>query len=289
MESAFPYPAQLRHFDDAKLGSLVPEHAARYFGDAVYGRETEPVPYYSEWAQSVVRPFNANLRDLAASHCRRVVKAWRGYGMSALGDFPGARDMMLTARTFDRQNVVWSRSSDVKTAGLKPDCPEGDSETQRHLLTDYSLPDYLRDVVREAYAPLLVFLAGDPKDFTNKDHAYFAGERVVKGVVAVNDHTTPRRLDYRWRLLADGEVVARGECAFDVAAGGNGGVVCGAAIKRPSRGNFRTLVACGFDLASAALLEYRRAHGLALFCQLDVTAPYAVASNPYDGDAFHNW
>lgn len=66
-------------------------------------------------------------------------------------------------------------------------------------------------------------------------------------------------------------------------------VVCGAAIKRPSRGNFRTLVACGFDLASAALLEYRRAHGLALFCQLDVTAPYAVAPNPYDGDAFHNW
>lgn len=465
VESAFPYPAQLRHFDDAKLGSLVPEHAARYFGDAVYGRETEPVPYYSEWAQSVVRPFNANLRDLAASHCRRVVKAWRGYGMSALGDFPGARDMMLTARTFDRQNVVWSRSADVKTAGLKPDCPEGDSETQRHLLTDYSLPDYLHDVVREAYAPLLVFLAGDPKDFTNKDHAYFAGERVVKGVVAVNDHTTPRRLDCRWRLLADGEVVARGECAFDVAAGGivkepiafaapavcrrtqgtlsvevvsegrlvraeslglefwpaepppawtdvdcalydpagrtasvlrranfpfrtiarpeelgesrllvvgalaldgtnallraleesgrfdgglkvlvfeqrpgtlpgfaftapsardafalqpsspylkgladedfrdwrgatdilpafalsdersphyprskwkcgNGGVVCGAAIKRPSRGNFRTLVACGFDLASAALLEYRRAHGLALFCQLDVTARY---------------
>ena len=465
METGFPYPAQFMHFDNPKLGSLIPEHAARYFGDGVYGRETDPVPYFSEWAQPVVRPMNANQRDLTAAHHLRVVKAWRAYGMNGLGDFPGARDLMLTARTFMGQNVVWNRSDDVKTAGLKPDSPDGVTEVQRHPLTDYSLPDYLHDTIREVYAPLLVFLAGDPKDFTNKDHAYFAGEKIVKSVVAVNDHVTPRKLTCRWKLRCGNDVLAQDDFTFKVAAGGlerkaivctapetatrrtgrleievlsdgrcvktdamdlqfwpaarapewsdvacalydpagrtapvlkaagfpfrpveglgdlgearllivgslaldgtnaflqaveasgaidrglkvlvfeqkagalpgfemvassardafvrlpgspylkglsdadlhdwrgasdvmpafvlsdertphyprskwkcgNGGMVSGYAIKKPSRGNFRTIVDCGFNLAYTSLLEYRRNHGLVLFCQLDVTARY---------------
>ena len=466
METGFPYPAQFMHFDNPKLGSLIPEHAARYFGDGVYGRETDPVPYFSEWAQPVVRPMNANQRDLTAAHHLRVVKAWRAYGMNGLGDFPGARDLMLTARTFMGQNVVWNRSDDVKTAGLKPDSPDGVTEVQRHPLTDYSLPDYLHDTIREVYAPLLVFLAGDPKDFTNKDHAYFAGEKIVKSVVAVNDHVTPRKLTCRWKVRGGDGILAQDDFTFTVAAGGiekkpiaftvpkvfsrtagtleieviaadgrlvkadrmalqfwpaapasewkdvscvlydpagrtapvlkaagfpfrtvakpeeigaarllvvgslaldgtnaflqavetsgaidnglkvlvfeqkagtlpgfemvapsardafarlpespylkgladedlqnwrgasdvmpafvlsdersphyprskwkcgNGGIVSGYAIKKPTRGNFRTVVDCGFNLAYASLLEYRRRHGLVLFCQMDVTARY---------------
>ena len=167
-----------------------------------------------------MRPLNANQRDLTAAHHLRVVKAWRAYGMNGLGDFPGARDLMLTAHTFMGQNVVWNRSDDVKTAGLKPDSPDGANEIQRHPLTDYSLPDYLHETIREVYAPLLVFLAGDPKDFTNKAHAYFAGEQVVKSIVAVNDHVTPRQLTCRWKVRTGGATAAQGGCAFSVAAGG---------------------------------------------------------------------
>ena len=364
------------------------------------------------------------------------------------------------------QNVVWNRSDDVKTAGLKPDSPDGVTEVQRHPLTDYSLPDYLHDTIREVYAPLLVFLAGDPKDFTNKDHAYFAGEKIVKSVVAVNDHVTPRKLTCRWKVRGGDGILAQDDFTFTVAAGGiekkpiaftvpkvfsrtagtleieviaadgrlvkadrmalqfwpaapasewkdvscvlydpagrtapvlkaagfpfrtvakpeeigdarllvvgslaldgtnafmqaveasgaidnglkvlvfeqkagtlpgfemvapsardafarlpespylkgladedlqnwrgasdvmpafvlsdersphyprskwkcgNGGIVSGYAIKKPTRGNFRTVVDCGFNLAYASLLEYRRRHGLVLFCQMDVTARY---------------
>ena len=221
VESGFPYPPQLVHFDKPALGSLVPEHAARYFGDAVYGRETDPVPYYDEWRQRPERPFNANQRALTSAHYARVVKAWRAYGMNALGDFPGGRDLALTARTFDHQNVVWSRSDDVKTAGLKPDAPEGGSEAQRHLLTDYSLPDYLDETVRGVFAPLLVYLGGDPADFTNKDHAFYAGERFAKSVVVVNDHVAPRTLTCRWQLRGEGgALVDSGEAEVTVAAGG---------------------------------------------------------------------
>ena len=55
---------------------------------------------------------------------------------------------------------------------------------------------------------------------------------------------------------------------------GNGGIVSGCAIRRPSRGNFRTVVSCGFNLENAALLEERRDNGRTLWCQMDVTSRY---------------
>ena len=55
---------------------------------------------------------------------------------------------------------------------------------------------------------------------------------------------------------------------------GNGGIVAGCVIRRPSRGNFRTVVSCGFNLESAALLEERRGSGRTIWCQMDVTSRY---------------
>jgi hypothetical protein len=56
---------------------------------------------------------------------------------------------------------------------------------------------------------------------------------------------------------------------------GNGGIVAGCVIRRPSRGNFRTVVSCGFNLEDAALLEERRANGgRIIWCQMDVTSRY---------------
>ncbi|UKI30677.1 MAG: hypothetical protein L6W00_22625 [Lentisphaeria bacterium] len=55
---------------------------------------------------------------------------------------------------------------------------------------------------------------------------------------------------------------------------GNGGIVSGNVIRKPSYGNFRTIVDCGFNLMFASLLELRKEHGLVLFCQLDVTNRY---------------
>ena len=55
---------------------------------------------------------------------------------------------------------------------------------------------------------------------------------------------------------------------------GNGGIVAGNVIRKPSYGNFTTIVDCGFNLMFAALMELRMKHGLVLFCQLDVTSRY---------------
>lgn len=222
VESAFPYPMQFWHFDNPKLGSLAAEHAARYFGDAVYERETLPIPNAHNWQVTPYANWAPNMQALYAMLYSRVPKAWRAYDMSALGDFPGGRDMHHVARTYDAHTVVYKLDDAVKTPGLKPERKNHWSETQRHLLTDYTQPDYLHDVVRDAFAPLLVFLGGEPEDFSNKDHAYYAGESFRKSVVVVNDHVEPKTLSFRWELRVDGETppAASGDFTATVPGGG---------------------------------------------------------------------
>lgn len=211
VESAFPYPMQYWHFDNDKLGSLGAEHAARYFGDSVFAKEVRPIPHANNWFNSPYANWNANILDLSAMLYMHVVKAWRAYDMSALGDFPGERDLIRTARTYDQHNMVYEVDNNVKAPGLKPDIPVGWSETQRHLLTDYSQPEGLHSVVRASFEPLLIFLGGMPEDFTNKDHAFFSGEKFRKSVVIVNDRTTKQTVSCRWELVSNGTIIQQGE------------------------------------------------------------------------------
>ncbi len=219
VESAFPYPAQYWHFDKPALGSLAAEHAARYFGDAVFAREERPIPHASRWMNSPYANWNRNMLDLGTMLYRNVVRAWRAYDVSALGDFPGERDMVRTGRTYESHNVVYEVDDNVKTAGLKPDLPVGWSEAQRHMVTDYSQPEGFHDVIRSAFQPLLIFLGGMPEDFTNKDHAFFAGEKFRKSAVIVNDHTTKQTVSLRWELLQEGRVIAHGKMTESIDPG----------------------------------------------------------------------
>lgn len=215
VESAFPYLGQFWQFDAPGLGKtgyiLAAEHAARYFGDAVFAREEHPVPHTAFWGSSPYANMNRNMYDLGAMLYRNVVGAWRAYDVSAIGDLPGEWDMPRTARSFNAHTSIYELDGNVKSAGLKPEVLEGWSETQRHPLTDYSLPDFLFHEIRAAYDPLLIFPGGTPEDFTNKDHAFFAGEKFRKSAVVVNDRTAAQTVDFRWELVMDGKCVQQGE------------------------------------------------------------------------------
>ncbi len=221
VESAFPYPMQVWHFDDESLGSLAAEHAARYFGDAVYARESLPIPNVNNWQISPYANWAPNMQALYTMLYSHVPRAWRAYDISCLGDFPGGRDLFFTARTYNDHNVVYRSENQVKTPGLKPDLTTGWSETQRHLLTDYTQPDYIHDIVRSAFEPLLIFLGGDPENFTNKDHAFYTEEKFLKSIVAVNDHRTAQNIEFRWELCLQGaEIpVSKGQFGTKIAAG----------------------------------------------------------------------
>ena len=218
VESAFPYPQQFSRFDGkGDKEHLGAEHAARYFGPSVFAAERFPVPHSAPllWNSDLATGRDLNMTRLSDLHYRRVVRAWRGYGVSAIGDFPCGRDNAYTIQMFGNQRVVWRAGGDPKTPGLKPENADGGTEVQRHPLGDYSRPDYLHATVRHCFAPILVFAAGDPDDFTNKDHSFYTGERVRKSLVVVNDHLFPVEIDYSWRCGG-----ATGSGSVRVAAGG---------------------------------------------------------------------
>ena len=218
VESAFPYPGQFSRFDgsgdEEHLGA---EQAARYFGPSVFAAERFPVPHSAPllWNTDVATGEDPNMLRLSGLHYRRVIPAWRAYGVSAIGDYPGGRDHMRTIHMFANHRVVWRAGGDPKTPGLKPENADGQSETQRHLLGDYSRPAYLHDTVKACFAPLLVFAGGDPDDFTNRDHEFFVGESFRKSLVAVNDHLYPVTVDYSWTCAGQS-----GSGRIDVEAGG---------------------------------------------------------------------
>ena len=218
VESAFPYPGQFSRFggggDEEHLGA---EQAARYFGPSVFAAERFPVPHSAPllWNTDVATGEDPNMLRLSGLHYRRVIPAWRAYGVSAIGDYPGGRDHMRTIHMFANHRVVWRVGGDPKTPGLKPENANGSSETQRHLLGDYSRPAYLHGTVKACFAPLLVFVGGNPDDFTNRDHEFFAGESFRKSLVAVNDHLYPVTVDYSWTCAGQS-----GTGRIEVEAGG---------------------------------------------------------------------
>lgn len=222
VESAFPYPGQFIHFDNPSLGTIAAEHGARYFGDEAFKQEVRPVPYWNGYNYSPYANPPANIINLSKMLYEHVVPAWRAYGMSALGDFPGGRDLYLTAVTYDKHNVVYERRDDVKTRGIKPENMEGFSETQTHILTDYSRPAYLDSTIKKVFEPLLVYLGGMPSDFTNKDNAFFSGEKFEKSAVVVNDYYSPKSLDFVWELRQknNNSVIQQGKFSANVEAGG---------------------------------------------------------------------
>ncbi len=219
VESAFPYPGQFQHFDKGQYANhLAAEQAARYFGEEVFAAERYPVPHSTDWvwAIDVASGEDANFNRLSDYHYRRVAKAWRGYNLSALGDFPGGRDHHHSAQTFHIHNTIYRRvAGDPKKPGLQPDHTFGFSEVQRHPLSDHTRPDYQYATIRECFDPLLVFASGGPDAFTSKDHIYYSGEKIVKSLTIVNDHLYPVKVNFAWKV-AD----CKSATSVDVPAGG---------------------------------------------------------------------
>ena len=107
--------------------------------------------------------------------------------------------------------------------------------------------------LRDAFAniPASPLLAG----LDDTDLANWRGASDTVPAFVVSDEITPHYPRSKWKC-------------------GNGGIVAGCVIRRPSRGNFRTVVSCGFNLEDAALLEERREGCRTIWCQMDVTSRY---------------
>ena len=195
--------------------------AARFdlsrFGYEVFRAEKEPQvrnPNFSWYPEYL--GMAPNYFRLSSEHYRRVVRAWRGYGMSALGDFVAPRNYLPTRGTYPWHNkVFWKDDIGIKTPGVRPDDAVFGGARNRF---NAQLP--IADVMRKEFEPLRVFIAGTPENFTNKDHAFWSGESITKSAVIINDFLTEQKLELVWKFTVNGEIVQRGEKTVTVAPGG---------------------------------------------------------------------
>ncbi len=214
VESGFPYPFQYLYFDGPKGHYLCAEHAARYFGDSVYRQEKIPAQMgiWRMFSPYAPRPFNYFL--LSGEMYRRVVRAWRAYDVSAVGDFTTLQEAFRGWGSGLQYSMFWGVDDNVKSAGVRPD-----REHFTYQVLDYLNPEKFGEVIRKEFEPLRVFLAGPVEDFTNKDHAFFSNEKFEKSIVVINDRTTVQNLRFRWRFMVGDEQFDRGELSVKAEPG----------------------------------------------------------------------
>jgi len=139
------------------------EHAARYFGDAVYRKVSEADTRSLLQTARHLKDYWARhpiYDDLRAFACGRIVTSWRAFGTSYV---------LQSQRT---------RSS----APLRD-----------------TAPGFAKALARYN-SPIAAYITGPAESFAAKDHAYFAGEAIEKQVVLVNDsaHTVAAKVRIGW-------------------------------------------------------------------------------------------
>jgi hypothetical protein len=203
-EFGIPYSMQFYDFDKAgdEGASLIVEHAARYFGDAVYADVTKPAPRHPGFllrqATDVVEgsELDPALEATVRLFARNILRAWRGYGLSGFGVFDAEN------YTYDRQyeffQIPGIRYDSIKTPGLKPNVVSVPGR-----LFDIEKPNALAHAVSEVLSPVAAWIAGGEPDFTNKDHGYFSGERIRKQIFLI--HERPVSSYYQYSIVLESE------------------------------------------------------------------------------------
>ena len=185
------------------------EFAAIYFGNEAYRQESEDLlrqtieiglgnkGHGNSIGKAIpIFPMYWTLRGLYVTHSDR---AWRTWGIQGwhyfnfsvgYGTPPGVK-----INRFSRYSVL------KEPVTARP---------------SWANPNF--DMHRAAMQPLLVYLAGAPV-FTDKTHAYYAGETIRKQIAVVWDGPGERRLDAHWQFRQGEEVLAEDAAAFEVKAG----------------------------------------------------------------------
>ncbi len=86
---------------------------------------------------------------------------------------------------------------------------------------EYFEPTLRGKVMREVCRPVIAWIAGPGDDWTSVDHAFYAGERVQKDLVIINDSRRTARFSVRWQARTGRASLARGVSEATVSPGAN--------------------------------------------------------------------
>lgn len=187
------------------LGPLVVEHAVSELGPSAYGREEAGLRKAigggpSEWGQNVVS--GALVHEMGARFLRRVLRAWRGWGVASLPLAPAGALRTLAAAGDGAKSAILPGSRGWALGGGSVGAGEWPWPTD------------------EASAgPTFAWIAGPPEDFTSVDHHYVSGVRVERSILLVNDGREEAPYALRWHADVAAQEIGLGEYKGHLAAG----------------------------------------------------------------------
>ncbi|OHD57445.1 MAG: hypothetical protein A2096_02625 [Spirochaetes bacterium GWF1_41_5] len=228
-EFGFPYDAQFLDFDAPRERNnskiMLFENAARYFGDNIY--RDAGIPARALCENGVARGGITHLRKLLEVKSNTLdpaffkikklfaenhIRAWRGYGVSGHGQFGSDHDAF--ARNYENYYLENLLDNNIKAPGLRPD-----KIFVPHRGIYYEQPNELAEVLSNAYSPITAWIGGGKDGFNNKDHAYFADEKIEKQIIICNDLMKDITADAEIFLLKDDKPVESKKGSITVEAG----------------------------------------------------------------------
>ncbi|WP_043585783.1 hypothetical protein [Geminisphaera colitermitum] len=196
---------------------LLTEYLAMYLGDQAYLDEKEDalkntIDYallnqngFGKWGKidlSLYPKYN----DFLGFFVRNTNRAWRTWGINAgwlywlIGERYGHPNLTLDVDAYEKLNY------NFLTAPL----------TEKPSWANANF-----DIFQQANQPLLVYLAGAPV-FTDKTHAFHAGENVKKQIATIWDGAVPTTVTAKWILkntAQGGSILATGSEKITLATG----------------------------------------------------------------------
>ncbi|MEZ2236004.1 glycoside hydrolase family 2 protein [Microcoleus sp.] len=194
------------------------EFAAIYFGKQAYELESQSyknkirekfikAQEYQNWYLNPELDFAPAFQKLQQLFSTNTWRSWRTFGMSG-GMIPWS------------DGHGWQVSDVGKT---KVDVGEFQPGQRGVYLKQMSksLMYYLQPEAYNIYpageaimnnnSPTLAWIAGASPAFVTKDHSFFAGEKLAKQIVLINDTRTQQNFSFNWQVLVDGKEVKKGD------------------------------------------------------------------------------
>ncbi len=196
---------------------LMTEYLSMYFGESAYERESleglQKTLDYGVATSGFGSAWKMDMNqypvywDFQSLFVRNTNRAWRSWGVNG-----GYMNWIQDVAYGNPPGYVINKSNSMYMRYRLVDKPV----TER---PDWASPNF--DIHQQANKTLLAYIGGAPM-FTDKTHAFYSEEKILKQIVAVWDGYDNRTLDAQWRFVtADGKnVIAGGEETLALTPGG---------------------------------------------------------------------
>lgn len=193
----FGHPYQYSWYKDDR--DLISEYCAIYYGEEAYRQEPRTIQERHIESLFIRRMQHPLYWKLTEDFCWRTTRAWRTFGVNA-GIVWFNLDYGYGMPGWTIEGLYNKYGPNYNFFKSEADIPKGKPE--------WAFPSW--DIYRKGNQDFLGWIAGYPR-ITDRRHAYYPGEKVVKRNVMMWDGFDSRAFSAAWTATLGGKKIAAGE------------------------------------------------------------------------------